>query len=127
LKKVIAILFLIGYLLSATEFRQLLKFPLLVEHFAEHKRADKDLSLWQFLRMHYANGNPRDADYDKDMQLPFKTSDNVSIATGAYIPFTGYAIIEKPIYFEVKSYFISNEVFLSTAHLSSIWQPPRSC
>lgn len=114
-------------MLSATELGQLVKLPLLVEHFAEHKKEDKDLNLWQFLRMHYANGNPKDADYDKDMQLPFKTSDDVSIGAGAYITSASYAIVEKPLYFEVKSYFISNESFLSAAHLSSIWQPPRTC
>jgi len=127
LKKISAILFLTAYLFSATECRQLLKLPLLIEHFAEHKQEDKDLSLWQFLCMHYANGNPKDADYDKDMQLPFKSSDNGSIATGTYVPFAGYAVAEKSFYSAGKSYFVSNEAFLSAAHLSSIWQPPRSC
>ena len=73
MKRIIALTFLSLYLISTTELHQLLKLPALVEHFSEHQQKDKTITLWKFLCIHYANGNKKDADYEKDSKLPFKT------------------------------------------------------
>jgi len=115
-------------LFATTELNQLLKLPLLAEHFIEHREENKHLSLWQFLCSHYAYGDVRDADYDKDMKLPFKSHENcvASIST-AYILLMERFSITKPFLFSKKKSFITKGRFLLFSYLSNIWQPPRSC
>lgn len=124
-----AILLLSFYLLSATELSQLLKIPAFVTHFNEHQSENKNITLWEFMCMHYAHGDVKDADYEKDMKLPFKTHDigfaQISIAVP---PTLVYILNEKPIVFFNKSkkqFFVNERVF--STYQSSIWQPPKSC
>ena len=126
LKKVFAISFLFIYLFTTTELSQLLKVPLLVEHFIEHREDNRHISLWQFLCIHYAKGEVRDADYDRDMQLPFKTHDyTLSVISNTYAPlFESVSIQLTKQIVEKKIFAIKDEVLL-TSFLSNIWQPPR--
>lgn len=128
LKKTIAIFFLAVYLLSLTELNQLVKIPVLIEHFIEHKEKDTGLSLWQFLDMHYAHGEVQDADYDRDMQLPFKSHDGcISSLMPVFVPVSFSVQLDKPVSSEMNSYSVYTEQFVSAAFLSAIWQPPKSC
>lgn len=58
---------------SATPVGELVKLPVLIEHFQEHCRETPDMTLIGFFVLHYFSGDVRDADYERDMQLPFKT------------------------------------------------------
>jgi hypothetical protein len=110
---------------SMTELHQILKASLLVEHFYEHNDK-KELSVLTFLEMHYLNGNVKDADFEKDMKLPFKSFQdnhpNVVLSlpeTNNFFNFIVYYVSEqKPFCFE-------NQVNTSS-FLTSIWQPPKS-
>ena len=127
MRRLVYFLVLCCYLFSATEARELLKLPILFEHFAEHKQLDGKLSMWEFLCIHYAHGDVRDADYEKDMKLPFKTSS------------THHS--DNPLSFFVKTCSLptvltfTNRTFLNhtpsskilSNHLESIWQPPKYC
>jgi hypothetical protein len=127
-KKLFAILLLFIYLISLTELSQLVKLPILVEHFIEHKEKNSNLSLWEFLNMHYAQSDDHDGDRDKDMKLPFKSHDGCINTTIVALPSTNIGTLsEKPICIEKKAYSIYTENFLSSSHLSSIWQPPKAC
>lgn len=128
MKKTFAIFLLSIYVISLTELHQFVKLPVLVEHFIEHKQLNSDLSLWQFLDMHYAHGDVKDADYDKDMKLPFKSHDGcVNTLVIAFIPNSFEDLNTKPAYTDYKSYSTFSENFLEAAYLASIWQPPKSC
>jgi hypothetical protein len=129
MKKFIALTLLSLYLLTATELRQLLKLPLLVEHFAEHKSQNHSITLWNFLCMHYANGNVRDADYDKDMKLPFKSNSCCNSCASLV-----FLISEENITFPVSIFTEERKSasnfytsLVSASHLKAIWQPPQSC
>ncbi|MEC4004346.1 hypothetical protein OX283_006740 [Flavobacterium sp. SUN052] len=126
MRKFIALAFLSIYLFSATELHQFLKLPVLVEHFSEHKQKDQSITLWKFLCMHYANGNVKDADYDKDSKLPFKTHDNCNS--------TNHVTILPEQRFCFNAILIPSEIpilnnhypqFSNTTFLKSIWQPPK--
>ena len=67
--RVAAFSILIFYLISFTEFREVLRLPLLVEHYQEHKGKVAEMSFLDFLVMHYKTDVPHD---DTDMSLPFK-------------------------------------------------------
>ena len=128
MKRIIALTFLSLYLISTTELHQLLKLPALVEHFSEHQQKDKTMTLWKFLCIHYANGNKKDADYEKDSKLPFKTIDNcnsfnhITLLPEQKFCFNTILISteNKVIHKYYPSFSISN-------YLKSIWQPPKFC
>lgn len=128
LKKVISIFFLAIYLLSTTQLSELLKLPMLVQHYMEHRHENKDLSFIGFLEIHYAHGSPRDADYDKDMKLPFKSMNNCGISSISFCtPLPNFK--HNPIVYctNNKQQFSDYSFTYASAFLSSIWQPPKSC
>jgi len=127
LKKAICILFLGTYLISSTELRQLLKFPLLIQHYFEHKAEDNNITIWKFLSIHYEEATVIDVDYDKDQQLPFKSNDGFSGSVlGSFVPAAFYSIVDKTFKQEAVTHIVSNEDFTSSVYLSSIWQPPKA-
>ena len=128
MKKITAILFLTVYLFSTTEAYQLLKLPLIFEHFAEHKKLDKDITFMQFLDIHYMHGSPHDADYDRDMQLPFKTCShlNSGIQNG-FVPFSISYTVPKPLIISKNKFFFTKSTFIASHYFATIWQPPKFC
>jgi hypothetical protein len=75
MRKSVAALLFLAYALTNTELGQLLKLPLLVDHFQQHRQVEKELAFIDFLLTHYEAGEP-DADYEQDMKLPFKKPAN---------------------------------------------------
>ena len=125
MKKYITIFLLLCYMFSMTELHQVLKAPLLVEHYYEHNDKE-ELSVLTFLEMHYLNGNIKDADFEKDMKLPFKNFQdnhtNVVLSlpeTTNFFNFIIYSVSEQ------KSFCFENQVNTSS-FLTSIWQPPKA-
>lgn len=114
------------YLLSVTEMHQLLKLPVVFEHYAEHQLEDASIGFLEFLDMHYMHGSPQDDDYERDMQLPFKTSaDCVSAVSFAQVPVQFEMEIESSITFLKKKNYLIRDLFTHTPYLSNIWQPPQ--
>lgn len=93
----------------------------------EHKKENKNLSFIGFLEIHYAHGSPKDADYEKDMKLPFKSIANCSISSiYFFLPTTDKQNLI--VYFNNdKQKFTDYPFTYSSSFLSSIWQPPKSC
>ena len=128
LKRIIAIFFLSIYLISVTELNQLVKFPVLVEHFIEHKEKNHKLSLVDFLDMHYSQQHEKDADYDRDMQLPFKSHDEFSATfLSAFLHNPSIELANKTASTSSCEYSEYSDAFLGRTYLASIWQPPKSC
>lgn len=128
MKQTIAISLLLIHLFTATELYQLVKLPLLIEHFIEHKEAKSDLTFWKFLKLHYADDIVADEDHDQDMNLPFKSDDGcINISLTAVIGSPQSDLILKPYFSETKTFFAYKESFLPSSFLSNIWQPPKAC
>jgi hypothetical protein len=128
LKKLTAILFFTVYLFSATEAHQLLKLPIIFQHYKEHKEEDKNISFLYFLNMHYMHGSPVDDDYDRDMQLPFKsTGDCLSSASPCFVPSVTDIPVIKAVVITKKKNIAAQQSFLIAPYLSAIWQPPKFC
>ncbi|WP_460554120.1 hypothetical protein [Ferruginibacter profundus] len=124
MKRFSAILFLSLTLLTQTELHQVFKLPVLLQHLAEHRAHNKNMSVADFVILHYFSGNPKDKDYDRDMQLPFKTTECAAMVNVAIIPTPSYSI-KLPAYFidiNYPSLANSRERF---SHTADIWQPPR--
>jgi len=128
LKKIIAILFLTIYLLSVTEAYQLLKLPVIFQHFAEHKKENGKITFLEFLDIHYMHGSPMDKDYERDMQLPFKTSsDCISVISPAFVPPVITYSIEVTVAVVHQRFFGKKNQLLTSSYLANIWQPPKYC
>ena len=78
MKKWVSILLLSLYLLSTTELNQLLKLPVLIEHYLEHKNLNPEMTLVAFFKMHYDHP-VKDADYKTDRKLPFIIHSTLSL------------------------------------------------
>lgn len=127
LNKFIPISFLVIYLFSATELNQLVKVPMLVEHFNEHKTQNTEITFCDFLFMHYCGHDANDNDYDKDMKLPFKSHDgHAGFNAVAYMPSRIHFVV-KPVFRETKTFNNHYEKFFTSVDLSCIWQPPKTC
>ena len=125
MKKLISVAILSLYLITATEFYQLLKLPLLIDHFIQHKEENKSVTLLSFLQMHYIDPTVKDADYEQDMKLPFKThSENAQHSILALIPQKSAAVLKKT-YVEPRIFLVQEELFSTSSYLSGIWQPPK--
>lgn len=127
LKKIISILILAIYMLSCTEFDQLLRIPLLVAHFIEHKQESKDISFAEFMLIHYVQEYSFNGDYEQDTNLPFKSVDGNTIQVVAFITLLNPCLKAKPIYAADKRFKPFEQLFIDNAYLSSIWQPPKHC
>ena len=121
-----AIGLLATYLFTTTELGQLLKVPILISHYLEHK-ASSNLSLSQFLSMHYVQGDVKDADYAKDMKLPFKSHENCANSINTLVT-QPLVLVSHPLCVHVKKtkhLFIAHMCTFS--YHSNIWQPPKFC
>ena len=128
MKKATAIFFLAVYLFSTTEANQLLKLPVVFQHYTEHQDENKSISFLRFLANHYLHGSPKDKDYERDMQLPFKTSnDCVSSISPAFVTSMPEISIDKPVELSEKKNSFPTSQFSLSSFLSSIWQPPKYC
>ena len=128
MKKMFALFCISIYLISTTELSQLLKFPVLVEHYIEHKDVNPELTLIGFLEIHYNNhleDHPYDDDYLQDQKLPF-------IAQADVLSF--FFVVSPVISFEIKDKLFPSSrlkvssfenAFSENRFLSTIWQPPQ--
>lgn len=115
-----AIILLFLFTTTQTPLGQLLKLPLLIEHYRKHKKLD-DVSFLKFLNDHYA-ADHNDADRPEDEQLPFKTVLLQSIGS-ALVPdivTTDFALTPNgPAKMLLQKFYILQQ------HLCSIFHPPR--
>jgi hypothetical protein len=124
-KRKIAVALTFVYLFTATELNQLWKLPIFISHFIEHRQESPDITLIDFVALHYFSGDERDADYARDEQLPFR--DNSECMVGSIS-----SIVPSPAHIDYKSNVLCLISFAPKTHdgkpsqrQTSIWQPPR--
>ncbi|MFY8025179.1 MAG: hypothetical protein ACOVNO_07515 [Sediminibacterium sp.] len=126
MRKRIAILFLSIYLCSTTEAHELLKIPVVFQHFIEHQQEDPQISVIQFLHIHYLQGDVKDKDYDRDMQLPFKTAGEFFASSATpFVPLNAQIVIQYPEDANNIVWSQQTTPFLFSAYQVNIWQPPK--
>lgn len=126
MKKLFSIVIISAYLISTTEFYQVLKIPMLAEHFFEHKSLNNGTTLWDFLIMHYTNNDVIYADHEKDMRLPFKSHEgSVHSIILTFIHNSPVQEIIKPLIIDLNEYNLQENICFNSTYLSNIWQPPK--
>ena len=113
--------------MSATELHQFLKFPILLEHYQDHKTLKPNLSFLDYLFNHYLNENQNSGHKEKDQQLPFKSyEDCAGLSILAHLPVQPKELTPKPNCVYSNSIVTFNEESLISSYLANIWQPPKS-
>lgn len=122
--KILSISFLVVMLILQTPVCQLMKLPVLVEHYFEHKHADgDDTGILDYLAIHYLS-DVKQGDYERDMQLPFKQSSPSFLLIVYFTPRT----IELPLSESQpikRDHSFYHRSFHTTESLAKVWQPPR--
>lgn len=126
-KRFLAISFLAIYILTATECNQLLKFPILIEHFSEHKEANNEISFFDFLYMHYQGHDFNDNDQNQDMKLPFKSHSDFASIDMQFVTVHTETISLHIIGKINESEILRKRLNFKSSYLSEIWQPPKAC
>jgi hypothetical protein len=122
MRKYLMIVTAILFLNSTTELHQLLRLPLLFNHYTHHKTENADLSLLVFLKLHYTGNHPSDNDDKDDKELPFKSAD----ITHTDIPLDFYKETElvQPLYIKDTPPSKHTEGMPSN-RVIAVFRPPR--
>ncbi len=118
-------IFILIFVFSATELHEILKFPILFQHYSEHKQSNNKITFFSFLKDHYLNHKGKDANDSKDMKLPFK-SDDKNLITSSYLFFQFNT--ENKFFVPLKENSEPNLLYQKLElkeFNSNIWQPPK--
>lgn len=125
LKRFIGILMVSVYMFSFAELHNLLKIPVLLEHFKEHKQEDPSICFWDFIKLHYFDPIVVDDDYQRDQQLPFRDADCCIITSSSVFECLSFAMdIQAPTELQ-QEHHLYNEVNKPQYNSFDIFQPPR--
>jgi hypothetical protein len=120
MRTLVTIFLLVLLTAAQTPLGQLLKFPVLIEHFYQHNKQE-GASLLAFLNDHYA-GEHNDADQREDERLPFKTVLLQGMGS-AIVPGVPTANITFD-YVSTTKVVVRNS-YTPQQHLCRIFHPPR--
>lgn len=112
--------------MQVTSAVQLLKLPVLLEHFAEHQERDSALCFYDFLAMHYWEQEAPDGDADRDMQLPFKKSDGHTPQLQAAQVAVPIVSVRLPLLWgDRPAYSLTAQTALPETFKGALFKPPR--
>jgi hypothetical protein len=121
MSKTLAILLLLIFSVTQTEFGQLLKIPFLFEHYSKHHRQNHTLSFIDFLKDHYSKEH-KDGDKTEDRKLPFLSA--MSQSSGiAIVPLA--ILLQKPVKSVCKQFCLLNDPHDLPQVFHSIFHPPQ--
>jgi hypothetical protein len=126
MKRSAVIFLLVIYVFSSTELSEMLKMPTLIEHLSEHQTQNKSISFFDFISLHYIDGNGHGAEDAHDRSLPFKSHDHCQAVASmvAELPEDQYQL--SPISSPIQKSVPIHEESPYFSYSSLIWQPPKS-
>lgn len=123
MRKILLHTLVVFTMLNIVSFNQFSHFPVILVHYAQHIDKDSDLSLVDFLSMHYWGNDLNDNDEQQDKQLPFK-----SLSANAMLVFTQPSNVTISLTNKEKKVadliFQFRDEFFSHNALSSLLRPP---
>lgn len=125
MKRLAGILFIVIHLFTFAEFQNLLKLPVLFEHFSEHKKSDSEMDFWSFIKLHYFEPLTYDHDYERDRQLPFQSTTALLITSVTMCECQMISFEVTPVIEVDNNYYLSNDNAKPQFSSFDIFQPPR--
>ncbi len=127
MRRALTILLFFIYLVGSTEAYQLLKVPGLIVHYVKHCKEDPTTTVQSFLALHYQEETVYDADWQQDMQLPFKThEDDLGLMALCYYPPLHMATMKAPVSIVPENQYPTRHEFVPSCYAADIFQPPKS-
>jgi len=127
-KKIAAIVLLLIYFISIPGTREVIKLPLLAEHYYDHSSESKSPGVFSFLVMHYVTEDGTDSDSKEDSELPFKSAYSIaSFSSASFTPPSFIEILWLSRNMGTPHFRAVYNPFLPSQYLNAIWQPPRLC
>lgn len=123
MKQLLSIALISFYVISFTEVHQLIRLPLLVVHFIEHKTLSKDITFFEFLELHYSTEIAHD---DRDMELPFKDCSHCVASQTVVMPAFDIELKHDVAPYALPVHTAFYKKSIPSSHLSEIWQPPKA-
>ncbi len=129
LPRFLLIVFLFQVLTPHTWKEEIAHLPGLIQHFNEHKLEEPDLSLVDFLSLHYGSAYANHKSEHNHSKLPGKDHQDHAQCTMSVLDFAPALLQLLPLNlsasFEYTDVFSAHRVFTST-YFHAIWQPPKS-
>lgn len=123
--RVFGILLLSTFIWVQTPVIQLLKVSTLIEHYYEHRLENNELSIIDYLALHYVHDTDRHPGHDRDMQLPFKQGTSIAFAT-VFFEQVKFDLPQECEYMSIAQTISQyKSPYQAKEALSRIWQPPR--
>jgi len=127
-RKISAFIFLTVYLFTASAAMELFKLPVLISHYNDHREEKKDMTLSNFLILHYFYEDGTDQDVQEDNKLPFKSLEDAnSVSFISLSPPDLPECLTNTNEMPGHVFGIYTNPLLPFQYLISIWQPPRHC
>lgn len=120
----IALLFL--YLSVNINLWEVMRLPVLFEHFHEHKQSNRELNFAGFIVLHYLSSDVKDADYERDQQLPFKGTHSEMTSLTIAITNENTTVVPHQAREIIKELVMYSSSFTSSLAQFIVWQPPRA-
>lgn len=108
------------YMFTTTQLVEVIKMPILIEHFASYKGSFVD-----FIVHHYG-GHEKDADWETDMKLPFMQTSDIMFAVSVIPDLVASESVIFSLEYNISPIRRFNPNLCSN-YLSEIFQPPRFC
>jgi hypothetical protein len=111
---------------SFVEFHNLLKIPVLIDHFVEHNQQGREINFWSFIKLHYFDPFVVDDDYQEDRQLPFRDTDCGLVVSISICEFSPVVISIQPPAEPAREFHHFNDGHAPQFTSFDIFQPPRA-
>ena len=125
MRKIVAVILLLLYTFGATDACQLLKLPMLVQHYFTHRQETPGITLTAFLALHYQDTTIIDDDFQQDMQLPFKAMQSDPCLSVVMVIPGPIVYAYTPTEVSTAVHIVVNDDKPSATELHSIFQPPK--
>jgi hypothetical protein len=126
MRRVSAIALLFLYLSVNTDLLEIMRFPVLFEHFYEHKQVNREFSFVGFIVLHYFRSDVKDADYERDQQLPFKGTHCEMTSLSVAITAENTPVAPRPTGEVIQKLVMYSSPFTSSLTQFAVWQPPKA-
>ena len=109
--------------INSFSLHHIFKIPVLVAHYFEHQQRGPEITVMEFLSMHYWGQDIDDNDQDRDMQLPFKKFDlSQSVTTLFFNQGSQFNFKNFPL---EQSYPVIDSEDRISQNVGSLFKPPR--
>jgi len=125
MRKISSTFFVLLYVFASTELHQLMRLPILIDHFVEHRLDTPTISFSDYIALHYSGDNQTETEIGRDSQLPFKNANCPEVFITIGMPPEEFPEATTQVFGLAPDVIVPHSSTITSAVQVSIWQPPR--